>query len=194
MNFGELKVALLEQIGRAPSDLAYSLVTADINKYLRVEEMISSTTLTEAASITLPADFLAVSSVYIDTDPRRALSPTSKQAMNSRHSNGSPSVYAIDGGTMYLSPEPTTSETVALDYYARVAALSADADTNDVLTNYPDVYVYGTLTHHAALIRDPEAAAIWRTGYDAAIASANKNARSAKYSGAPLRVSVGTAP
>ena len=195
MNFGELKAALLAEIGRAPSSLAHTLVASDINKYLRVSEMVTTTTLTEAGSITLPSDFLGVLSVYLDTDPRRALSPTSKQALNATvQTGGTANRYAIEDGVMYLAPAPTTSETVTLTYYARVAALSADSDTNDVLTNYPDVYVYGTLTHHAGLVRDMEAAAMWKTGYDAAISSANKNDIKAKYSGAPLQINTGTAP
>lgn len=193
MNFGELKAALLAQIGRSPADLTYQLVTADVNKYLRVSEMVTNTTLTEAGSITLPSDFLAVVDVYLDTDPRRALSPTSKQALNAMlTTGGTASTYAIEDGKMFLNPAPTTSETINLRYYARVADLSADSDENDILSNYPDVYVYGTLTHHAALVRDTEAAAIWKVGYDAAIRSANKNDLKAKYSGAPLRINTGS--
>lgn len=193
MNFGELKAALLAQIGRAPADIVYTLVAADVNKYLRVSEMVSSTTLTEAASITLPSDFLAVVDVYLDTDPRRALSPTSKQALNAMLATGGTArMYAIEAGKMFLNPTPTTSETVNLRYYARVAALSADSDENSILTNYPDVYTYGALTHHAALVRDVEAASVWRQGYEAAISSANRVDVRSRYSGAPLQINTGS--
>lgn len=195
MNFGELKAAILAQIGRAPADVVYQLVTADINKELRIAEMVASTTLTESGSITLPTGFLGVVDVYLDTDPRRALSPTSKQALNAMHTTGgTATTYAIEDGVMYLHPEPTTSETVSLRYYARVADLSADTDENDILTNYPDIYVYGALTHHAALIQDTEKAALWKVGYDNALRSAQRNDIKTKNASGPLQINVGTAP
>ena len=195
MNFGELKAALLAEIGRAPSDLTYQLVTSDINRALRVSEMVQSTTLTEAASITLPAGFLGVVDVYLDTDPRVTLTPTTKTALNRSNRTGQTACeYAIEDGIMYLNPAPQTTETVNLTYYSRVADLSADSDTNDILTNYPSIYVYGALTHHAALKQDAQKAALWKVGYDDAINGANKNDLRTKYAGAPIKVSAGTAP
>lgn len=195
MNFGELKAALLAQIGRAPADLVYQLVTSDINKELRVSEMVESTTLAAAASVALPAGFLGVVDVYVDTDPRRALSPTSKQALNaSYYQDGTARHYAIEDGTMFLNPGPNSTENIELRYYARVADLSDDTDENDILTNYPDIYIYGALTHHAALIQDQQKAALWKVGYDNALRSAQRNDIKTKFAGAPLQVNVGTAP
>ena len=195
MNFGELKAALLAEIGRAPSDLVYQLVTSDINRALRVSEMVQSTTLTEAASITLPTGFLGVVDVYLDTDPRVALTPTTKTALNRSHRTGQTACeYAIEDGVMYLNPSPQTTETINLTYYSRVANLSADSDTNDILTNYPSIYVYGALTHHAALKQDAQKAALWKVGYDNAINGATKSDLMTKYAGAPLKVAAGTTP
>lgn len=42
----------------------------------------------------------------------------------------------------------------------------ADGDTNRVLTSFPALYAYCILAHHAALIRDEQAAAIWRGTYE----------------------------
>lgn len=169
MNFGTLKSRILAVIGRAPADVCYELVTADINQTLRLAAMESTTTLVEAAEITLPSDFLGVVDIYRDVDQRTTLAPTTAQTLNRMYeTSGTPTHYAIVDGKMLLSPSPSGSENIKLRYYASLADLSADGDTNDVLTLYPSIYVYGVLAHHAALIRDNEAVATWFAAYEKA--------------------------
>jgi hypothetical protein len=195
MNFGQLKAYLLELIGRAPSDLCYALVTADINAALRVAAMEDTATLTEAASVTLPADFLAMVSVYRDTATRTPLRPTTAQAINNVHrTSGTPTQYAIVDGAMLLNPEPDGTEDIVIRYYAKQADLSADSDTTAVLTKHPAIYVYGALAHHAQLIRNMEAAAIWQSQYIQAVKGARASDSVDRYSGAPMEPSVRVAP
>lgn len=195
MNFGELKAQLLALVGRAPSDLCYTLVTADINAALRIAAMEDTATLTEAASVALPADFLSVVSVYRDTTPRTPLSPTTAQAINNGHSpSGTPRQYAIVDGAMLLNPEPDGSEDIVLRYFAKQADLVDDSDTTPVLTKHPAIYVYGALAHHSALIRNMEAAAIWQGQYVQAVKGARAADSGDRYSGAPMEPVVRSAP
>jgi hypothetical protein len=41
-----------------------------------------------------------------------------------------------------------------------------DEETNAVVDRFPSLYVYAILAHHAALIRDEQAAAIWRGTFE----------------------------
>lgn len=172
MNFGELKFRIEEILGRTPASVVYEMVTADINKELRLRVMQSTTTATEAASVALPTDFLAMVDVYRDTDPRTSLSRARPQSINRSHvTSGTPKTYAIVDGAMLLNPSPDGSETLQIRYIAKLADLTASSDENDVLTTYPDIYIYGALAHHAALIGD-ERGAIWEPKYQAAISDA----------------------
>lgn len=194
MNFGDLKTRLAEILGRDPVAVIYEMVTADINQTLRLAVMESTTTLTEAASIALPSDFLAVVSVYRDVDPRTALQPTDPQVLGRFYqTSGNPSRYAIVDGNLLLD-RPGGGESIELRYYARQSDLSAASDTNDVLTYYPQVYVYGALTHHALLIRDNEAIQSYAQAYQAAKMQAKGSDVSDKYSGAPAVPHVMTTP
>lgn len=194
MNFAALKSRILALIGRAPNDVVYELVTADINNGLRLKEMETEVTLTEAAEITLPADFLAVVGVYRDTDPRVPLQPTDLQALHrSFMPSGTPTQYAIVDGKLILNPSPDGSEDIVLRYFARLADLSADGDTNDILTKFPGIYVYGALAHHSALIRDTAAAAVYEAQYQKS-ARAAKATDADRYSGAPLVPTVRVTP
>lgn len=194
MDFASLKARILALIGRAPNDVVYELVTADINNGLRIKEMESTTTLVEGAEVTLPADFLAVVDVYRDTNPRVPLQPTTPQALNRAHNpSGTPTQYAIVDGKLILNPAPDGTENIKLRYYAKLADLSADGDTNDVLAKFPALYVYGALAHHAALIRDTAAAAVYEAQYQKAASIAKASNRD-RYSGAPLTPTVRVAP
>jgi hypothetical protein len=185
MNFGDLKTRLLNLIGRAPADVCYELVTADINQKLRVTDMEATATLVEAAEITLPTDFLEVIDIYRDTDPRTTLRSLSPQSLNvSYESSGAPMFYTITDGSMRLTPSPDGTENIQLRYYAKLADLSEDSDTNDILTNYPAVYTYGALAHHGALIRDNNAIN-WYQAYDQAMRQAKTADQNKRYGLAP---------
>lgn len=192
MNFGTLKADILALIGRAPADACYRLVTADINNSLRLRAMEKTATLTEAASVAMPADFLALISIYRDANPRTTLRPTTPQALHGAYeATGTPWQYAIVDGALLLSPGANTGASINLRYYGKVADLVADADTNAILAAHPGIYIYGTLKHHAALLRDPEAGAMWAAEYAGALAVARAAEQSDRYSGAPMTPYVG---
>jgi len=195
MDFATLKSRIYALIGRYPADICYELVTADINAKLRVREMEATDTLTEAASIALPADFLEMIDAYRDTDPRVPLSVTDSTGINRAHvTSGTPKTYAIVDGAMLLNPAPDGAEDIVIRYYARQADLSADGDTNDILTNYPSVYVYGVLSHHATLTRDEKAMSIYANAYGLHMRLAQSSDTNARYSGAPIVPTVRSAP
>lgn len=187
MDYTTLQSRLLSILGRAPETICYELVTADINREMRLKGMQSTTTFTEAASIALPADFLEVVSLYRDTDPRIRLSPTTLVGLDSYYiTSGTPRYFAVTDGTLTLNPAPDGAETLSLTYIAKVAEL-ADTSTNNVLSTYPDIYVYGVLAHHASLIGD-ERLTIWGTLYEKAKRDATAHDARQTYAGGPVKV------
>ena len=94
---------------------------------------------------------------------------------------------------MKLMPAPAGYDDLILTYWAK-PLLVADEDTNTILDNYPDLYVYGVLTHHAGLIRDLQAAQGWAQGYDFAISDAMANDAVVRMSGGQPGAYVRTAP
>lgn len=189
MDFGTLKTRIEALIGRAPADVCYELTTADINQEMRLRVMEATTTIAEAETISLPSDFLELVSVYRDVDPRTTLRVTTPQNLHKGHqTSGTPGQYAIEDGLIRFSPAPSASENVVIRYYAKLADLSADSDTNDVLDKYPSIYVYGVLAHHAALIRDNEAAATWYAAYEKAKKQARNDDRAYRYGGDTLSI------
>lgn len=184
-SFSTLKAELLATLGRAPSDFVYQIVTQEINRDLRLLEMEATATATEAATVALPSDFSAMVNVYRDTTPRAVLTPTTAAAVSNEYQEtGTPTKYAIANGEMLLNA-PGTGEALNLRYSAEQPPLSGSDDTNVVLTEYPDVYVYGSLYHHALTLGDPRAAG-WQAAYEGAKARAQVSDNKNRAAGAPL--------
>ena len=179
--FAELKAAISGILGRDPDNAVYQLTTAEINRDLRLLSMEATTTIAEAASVSLPSGFLKPVSVHRDTDNRTALTATSSHAINAEYAeSGSPTKYAVadDSGTLVLKlNRPGDGTNLVIRYIAELADLSNDDDTNDVLSQHPNVYFYGALHHHGLLIGDPRGAG-WSQAYSDAVASAKRSDRS----------------
>lgn len=184
MNFSSLKSRILALIGRAPNDLVYELVTADINTELSLIQMEATTTLTEGATVSLPLSFKRVVSLYRDADPRYALSPAgAAQIEREYQSSGDPTRYAVVDGSLLLD-RPGAGNSLSLRYISELSDLSADGDENDVLTKYPSIYVYGALAHHGAITGDSRANG-WTTKYEVEKKRAQKDSNTMRQAGLP---------
>ena len=114
MDFVTLKSRILALIGRAPADICYELVTADINHGIRLRVMETTATLVESATVALPDDFLQLISLYRDVSPRTTLNPIPPQALHDGFtSSGQPAFYSIENGQLRLSPSPNGSAGLA---------------------------------------------------------------------------------
>lgn len=185
--FATLKSEILAIIGRAPADPVYQMVTQEINRDLRLLEMQSTQTVAEAATVTLASDFSEIVSVYRNSDPRMTLTPTSPHVIHGMYqTTGTPSHYAVVDGNLLLN-RPGDGTNLIIRYYAELALLSANDDTNDVLTEYPDIYLYGSLYHHAALIGD-QRINVWAQAYEGAKSRAQKSDTKARHGAQPLHV------
>ena len=67
----------------------------------------------------------------------------------------------------------TGAATYSLDYYQAFASLSADADTNWLLTTAPQVYLFAALMEAAPFIQDQTQITAWFGLYKSAISSLN---------------------
>lgn len=108
------------------------LAEAKIARELRCEEMADTATLdTSSGAASLPSDYLGVRQVYDALGPLQQVG-----LMEYRTSVRNRRVYTI-ANRQLLARVPE----VNLLYFARPAAMLADADTNDVLEAHPDLYV-----------------------------------------------------
>jgi len=81
-------------------------------------------------------------------------------------SAGQPMFFTTIGQQFEVLPQPDGSYDAELLYYSKLTPLSDAAPTNWLLTESPDIYLYGTLAQSAPYLKEDERTAIWTSLYE----------------------------
>lgn len=159
-----------------PSFIA--LAEAEMQRTLRARQMITRADATIDTQYTsLPGDFLQAKRLSLETDPLTLVAFVSMEQLDAERArypaNGKPRFFSIVGSTLEVVPTPDTGYAGELTYYARIPALSNSNTSNWVLSNYPDLYLYGMLLQSAPYLRDDERLSTWQALYSRAVESLN---------------------
>jgi len=197
MNYGELKTLIAGYLHRADqTDNIITFITlaqARVNRDLDVPEMVSRTTQSvRTRYVTLPADLRRLMDVQIAVrGGRKSLMPMSASQMDTEHGqvvSGEPNNYCIRGKEIELQPTPDSAHTLELLYLHRLAALSADSATNDILTDNPNIYVYASMIEASPFIHADERMPVWKDLYKEEVSRLNEEAEDRALSGGPLQI------
>jgi len=175
--YTELKSSLADWLNRTDLTSAIadfiSLAEAQMERQLRTRQMIVRATASFAAAAeygTVPDDFLETKSIKLDTNPVTSLSFQTIEGMDQLSnttylSSGKPLYFTVVGNQFRLLPIPDGAYTADLVYYAKLAKLSATNATNWLLTQAPDVYLYGSLLQAAPYLQDDARISVWSSLY-----------------------------
>lgn len=172
-----------------------SILEARLNRLLRTVLQGTSNTLWTVAGefFALPADFRKLRSAKTYGPPHRRIYEVAPSALPACSQSDAAIAYSIEGRMLRFSPIPSTENPLTLDvnYWKRIAPLGTDQPVNWVLTEHPDIYVWGTLHQAAIYIRDPEAIDACGALLDQAIGELRQMSRNDQWGGplAPRGVS-----
>ena len=197
--FAQLKTATANWLDR--SDLTsripefITLAEARFNRVLRIRDMeaVSTSISTTAGTreYSLPTRFVQMKEFHLTTDPLTPLSyitPEMMTRMQAGSSKSKPQVFTIIADNVRLGPNPDAVYTTSMLYYQAFAALSDAATTNDMLTNNPDVYLYGTLLEAEPFIMNDERVPLWLAAFEKAVGDIQNQDNKDRHSGSQLRV------
>ena len=197
--FAELKTATANWLDR--SDLTaripefITLAEARFNRILRIRDMetVSTAISTSAGTreYSLPTGFVQMKGFHLTTDPLTPLAYITPEMMTrlwAGSSKGKPEVFTIIADNVSLGPNPDAVYTTSMLYYKTFTALSDSATTNDMLTNNPDVYLYGTLLEAEPFIMNDERVQLWGMAFEKAIGDIQNQDNKDRHSGSQLRV------
>lgn len=145
------------------------LAEAQMNRRLRSRRMMVRATATiDAEFVMLPANFAGARAVYIDGQSKAPLEfVTDPDAMAAKKAHlrqaGEPTCYTVIGRQFEFWPVPAQTFTAQLVYYERIPALSDVTPTNWLLTEHPDVYLYGALLQSAPWLKEDDRVNTWGT-------------------------------
>ncbi|MCC2626381.1 MAG: hypothetical protein K0S14_31 [Thermomicrobiales bacterium] len=180
-NYTELQTAVGNWLGR--TDLTsrlpefIALAEPKIRRELRDRTERAEITVTaDSLSHALASDVKEVRSLaFSDANhiyPLRQVTPA-QLARISRTGTGRPVAFAVLDGSIYFDVAPDAAYEFVLTYLEKITPLSGSATTNTVLTNSPDIYLYGTLVEAEPYLEHDERIATWQAMFSAAIASEN---------------------
>ena len=197
--FAQLKTAAANWLDR--SDLTdripefITLAEARFNRVLRIRDMETVSTAISTAEGTreydLPTGFVQMREFYLTTDPLTPLSYITPEMMSriwAGSTKGKPEVFTVIADKVRLGPHPDAVYTTSMLYYKKITALSDSATTNDMLTNNPDIYLYGTLLEATPFIMQDERGGLWLAAFEKAVADIQNQDNKDRHSGSQLRV------
>jgi hypothetical protein len=139
----------------------------------------------------LPTGFVQMKEFHLTTDPLTPLAyitPEMMSRMWAGSTTAKPQVFTIIADNVRLGPSPDAVYTTSMLYYKKITALSGSATTNDMLTNNPDVYLYGTLLEAEPFIMNDERVPLWLAAFEKAIGDIQNQDNKDRHSGSAMRV------
>ena len=151
---------------------------------VRSMESIQTTTTDTGKYVSLPDNYESTRAVRLTADYGE-IRYQSPEQMTRLRNTGKPRFFTIVGNEIEFDRVPDSEYTLEMQVYVRPTALSATNQTNDILTNFPNIYLYGALTQFFAHAQDDQQAAKYETAFISAIQGANKAQKRGRFGPAP---------
>jgi hypothetical protein len=191
---------------RIPEFIA--LAEARMNRALRLAIMmnVDETTLGGATALVagtrdyaLPSGYLQMVDFHLRTSPITTLSYLTPENMNrmwAGSQSGKPLAYTIfsdnSSGTpiksVRLGPAPASAYDYSIMFYKKIDALSDSNTTEQMLTNNPDVYLYGALLEAEPFLMNDQRVQLWATAFQESLSALQEQDNKDRHSGSAMRV------
>ena len=168
-----------------------------LNRELRVRaNMVRATTTTTAgqAFYDLPTDLIELRNITYDNNSQshalRYLSPESVSREYGTVLSGQPRAYTNLGNDLKLTPVPDAAYTISINYYSQLRSLGDSVPTNDVLAEYPSLYLYGSCLEGAIYLNDTDQTNRFGSVFQKALDDVQRAEEAARYSGTVMTTSI----
>lgn len=199
-NYSNLKAAIITFAGDNDIagilddciDITESRIFANAQSPLRIRQMETSTTSVVSTSsrfLTLPTDYLEMRrfKLVLSGNDQDILYRTPDQ-LQEVAGGGKPKFFTVTD-QIEFDRIPDSGYTVDFQYYKRITALSDANPTNDILTNFPEIYLHGILSVVGEYRAEEDKADRHHIKFINAIKGANKQDRKGRHGpGAVVRV------
>jgi len=198
-NYTELQTAVANWLDR--DDLSaripefIELCEARFNRTLRIRAMEtldeSVDTVAGTSTIALPTGYIQMRDIHLIANPIVQLQYVTPEIYNRIYagsSSGKPQVYTIIANNIKFGPTPDVVYDVSMLYYKKFDALSDSSPTNWVITNAPDVYLYGALLEAEPFLMNDQRIQLWATALTESMTKIQEQDQKDRHSGSALRI------
>ncbi len=195
-NYTELQTALTNWLNR--SDLTarhpefIALAEARFKRDFRLRKIQTRTFSVSADDTSLPTDLKSIIALYHDGPtyygPVEIVDPSTLATNKALYGTTGPPTYASPmAGILRTAPVADATYSLKMTYDAQVASLSTGSPTNWLLTDAPDIYLFGSLVESAPYLRDDARMGVWEGKLATAIEQFYDAALREEYSGTMVR-------
>ena len=177
---------------RIPEFIA--LAEARFNRILRLRSMEAKYTANTVAgqrNLALPANYIQMRNFQVNSNPLTTLSyvtPEIYDRLWGGSTSGTPKFYTILANEVSFGPIPASVMQVEMLFYKKFDNLSVTTTTNLLLTDAPDIYLYGSMLEAEPFIMNDERVPLWATALERAGTDMQEQDNKDRHSGSALRV------
>jgi len=158
-----------------------TLAEAKIRRQVR-RKTVRTTMTISTESTALPTDLAELRSAYPMTGSVSLDQPLvqgtpeilAEIRANANGVAGRPQAIAVIDDQLVVAPVPDQTYTLQITYYQTLTPLSMANPTNSILTEAPDIYLYGALVEAEPYLEHDERIATWQNMFAAAVADLNQ--------------------
>lgn len=180
-SYDNLKTEIADYLDR--DDLTSNIPTfitlceTRLNRRLRIRGMIArgqASANTTTRFTALPTGFLKMRTMRLVTTPPTRLKYCTPDDLTEKlnSASGQP-VWYTTHEEIEFDRTPDDSYGIDMIYYKKINTLSASVQTNDVLDDCPDLYLYGSLAEAEPYLHNDERVELWRQFYERGLEDAN---------------------
>ena len=197
-NYTELQTAVANWLDR--DDLTdripefIALAEARFNRVLRLRSMEAKYTANTVASqrnLALPASYIQMRNFQVNTSPLTTLSYVTPEIYDrvwGGSTSGTPKFYTILANEVSFGPIPGSVMEVEMLFYKKFENLSGSVATNWLITNAPDIYLYGSMLEAEPFIMNDERVQLWAAALERGVSDLQEQDNKDRHSGSALRV------
>jgi hypothetical protein len=173
------------------------LAEAEIARRAR-RKRVRATVSVSSGAYTLPSSVGELASVTLASGTaslRQPVEIATKEMVDETRARyggatGRPIQCARVGSELLFGPEPNATYSVELVYFEKLVPLSSSNTTTELLTEFPDVYLFGALLQSAMFLDHDERVPVWQSRFDAAITQVNTQRQREEFGGSlrPVRL------
>ena len=156
--------------------LAESRMNSDLD-IRQTDKVATITTIAGDNTVALPTDFKEMRSISLSSGGTIVVLDKMPLGLMKQRWGDSisamPRSYVIHGNNIIVAPTPSGDFDLLLDYFANITPLSALNPTNEVLSNYPDMYLHAALIYAGQYVRDNDLVGQMESLYAADMARVN---------------------